>query len=72
MLIRIGKMKRDNEEFQKFEKELIRNEKLDIENNFRIIDAMYDEAVELGAIPMKDPLEGIETDIKVAKVLEFI
>lgn len=72
MLIRIGKMKRDNEEFQKFEKELIRNEKLDIENNFRIIDAMYDEAVELGAIPMKDPLEGIETDIKVAKVFEFI
>jgi hypothetical protein len=72
MLIRIGKMKRDNEEFQKFEKELIRNEKLDIENNFRIIDAMYDEAVELGAIPVKDPLEGIETDIKVTGLFEFI
>ena len=72
MLIRIGKMKRDNEEFQKFKKELIRNEKLDIENNFRIIDAMYDEAVESGAIPMKDPLEGIETDIKVAKVVNSV
>ena len=41
---------------QEFEKELIKESKPDVMKNFRIVDAMYDEAVALGIIPLKDSL----------------
>lgn len=34
-----------------FEKELIKKEKPDVIKNFRIVDALYNEAVELGVFP---------------------
>ena len=34
-----------------------------------IVEALYREACLLGALPLKDPLEGIEVDIRVAKVI---
>lgn len=34
-----------------------------------IFESLWSEAVALGALPSKDPLEGIEVDIKVAKIL---
>ena len=33
---------------------------------------MYKEAVALGVFPRKDPLEGIEIDIKIAKVVKSV
>jgi hypothetical protein len=57
---------------QKFEKELTKKKKVNIENNFRIIDALYCEAVGLGIIPSKDSLEGLKTDIKIAKVVNSV
>jgi len=33
---------------------------------------MYDEAVALGVIPMKDPLDGLEVDLKIAKVVNCV
>jgi hypothetical protein len=33
-----------------------------------IFEGMYKEAVYLKAIPLKDPLDGIEVDIKIARV----
>ncbi len=30
---------------------------------------MWQEAVDLGVLPLKDPLEGIEVDIRIAKIL---
>jgi len=56
-----------NKEFQKLEMEIVRREKADIMRNFQIIDALYTEAVALGIIPLKNPLEGLEVDIKIAK-----
>ncbi len=56
-------------EFQKFEKELLKKEKVDIMKNFQIVEALYHEAVSLGIIPLKDPLDGLETDIKIAKII---
>ena len=64
-------MLRDSAEFNRFEIELIK-EKSNIDNNFRIVDAMYDEAVELGIFPIKDPLEGIDTDIKVERAVNSV
>jgi len=38
---------------QKFEQEIIRSEKVDILENFRLVEAMYNEAVLLGVLPLK-------------------
>lgn len=57
---------------EKFEKRLIAKEKADFIKNYRIIEAMYNEAVTLGIIPMKNPLDGLEVDIKVAKVVNSV
>jgi hypothetical protein len=55
--------------FQTFEKKLLRKERVDIKRNFQIMNALYKEAVTLGIFPLKDPLEGLEVDIKIAKVV---
>ena len=65
-------MVKDVPELDRFEKELLRLRKPDPAKNFRIIEALYDEAVALGAIPLKDPLNGIEVDIKIAKVVNSV
>lgn len=48
---KVGKVMANNKKHQEFEKVLLRKEKLDIEQNVRIVEALYDEAVALGAIP---------------------
>jgi len=55
------------DEFQRFEIEILRNEKLDIKKKFKIVEALYKEAVALGVFPLKDSLEGLEVDIRIAK-----
>jgi len=57
---------------EEFEKNLIKTEKIDITRNFQIIDAMYNEAVELGIFPLKNPLDGIDNDIRIAKVVNHV
>jgi len=61
-----------NNELQKFENEFIRKEKTDIMENFRIIEHMYYEAVALGVFPRKEKLEGLEIDIKIARVVNNV
>lgn len=60
------------EQIREFERELIRKERTDVTKNFQIVNAMYQEAVELGIIPMKDPLDGLEIDIRIAEVLNYV
>jgi hypothetical protein len=60
------------DEFQKFEIEILRNEKLDVKKKFKILEALYNEAVALGALPLEDPLEGLEVDIRIAKVVNGV
>ena len=60
------------DEFQKFEIEILRNEKLDIKKKFKIVEALYEEAVTLGVFPLKDSLEGLEVDIRIAKVINSV
>lgn len=57
---------------RKFEMEIQRKEKINISKNFRIIDALYDEAVTLRAIPMRNQLDGLEIDIKIARVVNSV
>ena len=37
--------------------------------NLALFEALYQEARVLGVLPLKDPLEGIETDIRLARIL---
>jgi hypothetical protein len=59
-------------EFEAFERELIRREEPDLERNLKLVDALYREAVVLGVFPLKDPLEGLEVDIRIAKVINSV
>ena len=59
-------------ELQKFELDFIKKEKVDIVRNFLMVEALYKEAVTLGIIPLKNPLDGIEVDLKIAKVINSV
>ncbi len=63
---------RKREELQKFEFDFLRKGKTDISRNFHIMEALYKEAVTLGIIPLKNPLDGIEVDLKIAKVVNRV
>jgi transcriptional regulator with XRE-family HTH domain len=55
-----------------FEFDFLRREKVDRVRNFHIVEALYNEAVTLGILPLKNPLDGIEVDLKIAKVLNRV
>jgi hypothetical protein len=63
---------RKRSELLKFERDFLRKEKVDIVRNFHIVEALYKEAVTLGIIPLKNPLDGIEVDLKIAKVINSV
>ncbi|HDH10970.1 MAG TPA: hypothetical protein ENG83_01980 [Nitrospirae bacterium] len=56
---------------EKFEKELIENEKPDYLRALKIFEALWKEGVKTGVLPLKDPLEDIETDIRIARILNL-
>ena len=58
--------------FQRFEKELLKREKTNVRRNFMIVEALYKEAIIFGVLPPKNPLEGIENDIKIARVVNSV
>ena len=62
-------MIRDRRAYREFEIALLKKEKADYRKNRRIFNAMVKEAMALNAFPRRDPLEGIETDIKLAKAV---
>ena len=52
-----------------FEKDQIAKTPQDYFHNLRIFESLYEEAKKLGVFPLKNPLEGIEVDIRLAAVL---
>ena len=63
---------RKRRELLKFEINFLKEEKVNLARNFRIVDALYKEAVALGIIPLKNPLDGIEVDLKIAKAVNSV
>jgi hypothetical protein len=57
---------------EQFEKQRTREEKLSFEEALKIFEAMWKEGVNLGVLPPKDPLEGIEVDIKIARIINCL
>jgi hypothetical protein len=62
-------MIRDRALWEEFERNLALADRPDYRRNLRIFEALYQEACALGALPPKDRLEGIEHDIRLARVL---
>lgn len=55
---------------KKFDDNFIQYEsKLTYSQSLKIFTDMWNEGIRLHVLPPKDPLEGIEVDIKIAKVL---
>jgi hypothetical protein len=52
-----------------FERDLISRSAADFRQNLKIYEALYEEARRLGVFPLKDPLDGIDADIHLARIL---
>jgi len=55
--------------WEEWQDEFYRCESLGFETNMRLLEAMFEEAVELGAFPSREALDNIETKIRLARVL---
>ena len=47
----------------------LNKEKLNYKAALKIFEALWQEAVNLKVLPAKDPLEGIEDDVRIARIL---
>ena len=66
-------MVRDFDTLQRFEEDLMRREpQRSFQDALKLYEAMWKEAVALGVLPLADPLDGIEADIELAGVLNFL
>ena len=66
-------MVRDGDTLRDFEEDLIRREpQRSFQEALKLYEAMWKEAVALGVLPLADPLEGIEADIELARLLNCL
>jgi hypothetical protein len=63
---------RDWDLLRKLELDLMKKQGPDLAENLRVIEAMYEEARHLGAFPLRDALDGLEIDVKIARVVNFV
>jgi hypothetical protein len=57
---------------EKFEKEYIKKNNLTFKEKLKIYENLWTEALSMKVLPSKDPLEGIEIDIKIAWILNSL
>ncbi len=50
----------------------LKKDKTDVKRNFQIVEALYKEAVALGVIPFKNPLDGLDVDLRIARVINSV
>ncbi len=65
-------MIRNRELLQEFEDEQTIKDDMTLEQKLALLNSMYRFALKLGSLPPDDLLEGLETDIKVAKIVNGI
>lgn len=65
-------MIKDRKLLEAFERKFQAEDRIDLKTKYKILDALYQEAVHLGVFPLKDPLEGIEVDIRIARVINAV
>ena len=57
---------------ERFEAEFIRSQPADFHRNLAIVEALAHEAEALGVFRRKDPLEGIETIVRIARAVNRV
>jgi len=62
-------MIKNHQLLQKLEKEFISQEKIPYQKSLRLFEAMWAEGVLLGVLPPGDPSEGVDVDIRIARIL---
>jgi len=62
-------MVKDKVFWEAWEAQYIANAPRDFQRNLRLMNAMYEHARSLGAFPLKNPLEGLEDKIRLAKAI---
>ena len=62
-------MIKDAEALQRFEDSVIRGAKLSYPQALKLFEAMWQEGIVLGVFPPKDPLDGIEVDLRIARIV---
>ena len=65
-------MVKDGKLLAEFEKAYTASEKPDYFEALKLFEGMWKEGLLLGVLPLKDPLEGIEVDLRIAKILNHI
>ncbi len=65
-------MVKNGEAVRCLERSILRQEKPDYSRNIRLVEAMYKEAVTLGAFPPRDQLSGLDIDIKIARAINSV
>jgi len=65
-------MIKDRKRLQRFERELLKKGSPDYNKNLKIIESLLKEAIFLGALPSKNPLDGIEVKVKIARTINSV
>jgi hypothetical protein len=65
-------MIRDAEALRRFEDDLARREKPDFARNLLLVDSLHREASRFGGSPRKNPMDGIEVALRIAKALNIV
>jgi hypothetical protein len=65
-------MVKDGALLQTFEDSLLAGEAPDIKQNFRLANELYYQARKLKIFPLSNPLDGIEVDINLARVINSV
>ena len=65
-------MVKNHKMLERFEREQLRKEKLTYADALKIAEALWQEGRALGVLPLKNPLDGIESDIRIAAILNSI
>jgi hypothetical protein len=65
-------MVKNSPRLKEFEDSYIARNKPNILKNLQLLDSLYEEARALCVFPLPEPLEGLEIDIKIAKVINSV
>lgn len=65
-------MIKDKKALEEFERELAKRTKANYKKNLQIFDALLEHAKKLKVFPPKNLLEGIEVDIRIARILNSV
>lgn len=57
---------------EELEREFLAREKRDLQDNLELLEAMWQEAAHLHVLPPSDPLEGIEVDLRIARIVNSV